>query len=129
MDCTFVIKKVQSIPPRMEILTKREEGSMSSEKVVTKITDKFREYNSKLTVIRVIRYGFTYLVIAVYDVSNGFREMDPLYLYDGLTGRITGYCPTANLRRFSRMQKWGKVIYTNPLVEQDTMENKDADGY
>ena len=100
---------------------------MSREKVVTKITGKFREYNPKLTVIRVIRYGFIYLVIAVYDVSNGFREMDPLYLYNGLTGSITGYCPTANLRRFGRIQRWGRVIYTSPLVEDNLKENRNAD--
>lgn len=100
---------------------------MSREKVITKIDDKFSKYNPKLTVIRVIQYGCIYLVIAVYNVSNGFKEMDPLYLYNGLTGRITGYCPTANLRQFGRIQRWGKVIYTNPLVEDNLKENRNVD--
>jgi hypothetical protein len=97
---------------------------MAREKTVTKIVDKFSKYNPKLTVIRVVRYGFIYLVIATYNVSNGFKEMDPLYLYNDLTGSITGYCPTANLRQFGRIQRWGKVIYTNPLVEDNMKETR-----
>lgn len=84
---------------------------MTHDNVVTKITDRFRKYNPKLTVIKVIRYGCIYLVMAVYDVTQGFMEMDPFYTFCPLTGRIRGICPTANLGRFSRMQRYGKVIY------------------
>ena len=86
-------------------------GFTAKKKVISKIISRFRVYNSKLTVIKIVKYGFVYMVIAVYDVNNGFMEMDPLYLYYPLPEMISGYCPTANLKRFGRIQKWGKVIY------------------
>lgn len=96
---------------------------MSNKKAIPKIIEAFKNYNSKLTVIRIIRYGLIYIVIAVYHIENGFREMDPLYIYHPITGKISGYCPTSNLRRFGRMQRRGKVIYTHSSVKDESNDD------
>ena len=88
------------------------------EKVVSRIIERMKQYNPNLTVIKIVRYGCSYLVFAVYDVANSFREMDPFYLYYPLTKRIRGFCPTSNLCLFGRFQKRGKIIYMDPCCGQ-----------
>ncbi len=88
------------------------------EKVVSRIIERMKQYNPDLTVIKIVRYGCSYLVLAVYDLANGICEMDPFYLYYPLTKRIRGFCPTSNVWLFGRFLKHGKVIYMDPSCGQ-----------
>lgn len=89
------------------------------DKIVAKIIGCVKNYNPKLTVIKITRYKWIYLIIAVYDIKNGFREMDPFYIYHPLSNRISGYCPTSNLRRFGKIQAHGKLFYQNDDVMKE----------
>ncbi len=88
---------------------------------MAKIISCMKAYNPKLTVIKITRYRWRYLIIAVYDIKNGFREMDPFYIYHSLSNRINGYCPTSNLRLFGKIQEHGKILYQN----EDVMKSFD----
>ena len=88
-----------------------------------KIISLMKKYNPNLTVLKITRYGWIYLIIAVFDVSNGLHEMDPFYMYHPLTNRICGFCPTSNLRLCGRIQNHGKIIYQDERVK-NTFENK-----
>ena len=90
-----------------------------NDKIVAKIIRCVEIYNPKLTVIKIIRYKWIYLIIAIYDIKNGFSEMDPFYIYNPLSNRISGYCPTSNLRRFGRIQDRGKILYQNDDIIKD----------
>ena len=93
---------------------------MLKDSLIAKMIADFKKYNPRLTVIKVIRYRWRYIVIAVFDVKNGLREMNPFYLYNPVCGHIRGYCPTENIRRFGRFMKLGKVIYIHPSIKEES---------
>ena len=60
---------------------------------MTKLKKIFNRYNPKLTIINARKAVFSCYVCAVYNVSNGEREMDSLYRYNIITNRVCHFNP------------------------------------